>query len=68
MTCLWWGEKSAQQSRAQTGGADLLLLCLTVVRIFKQLDLVKHKCRKALAQTSTERKHIEMIQYLTDML
>lgn len=50
------GEQSAQQSRAQTGGADLLLLRLTVVRVLQQLDLVKHQGRKALIERSAKHK------------
>jgi len=48
MTYFWRGKEGTQQTRAETGGADLLLLCLSVMGIFKQLDLVKDERRKAL--------------------
>lgn len=50
LTYLEWGEEGAQQARAQAGGADLLLLCLGVVGIFEQLDLMEDESWKALIQ------------------
>lgn len=41
-------KEGAQQTGAQTGGADLLLLCLCVVSVFKQLDLMQGESRKTL--------------------
>lgn len=41
-------EEGAQQTGAQTGGADLLLLCLCVVSVFQQLDLVQGESWKTL--------------------
>lgn len=48
MTYFRRGEEGAQQSRAQAGGADLLLLRLSVVNVFKQLDLMEDENWKAL--------------------
>lgn len=41
-------QEGAQQTRSQTGGADLLLLRLSVVGVFEQLDLVEDESWKAL--------------------
>lgn len=48
MTYFRWSKEGAQQTRAQTGGADLLFLYLSVVGIFEQLDLVEDESWKAL--------------------
>lgn len=50
MTYFGRDEESAQQTGAQAGGADLLLLRLSVVSVFKQLDFVQDKNRKALKE------------------
>lgn len=41
-------DDGAQQAGAQAGGADLLLLRLSVVGVFQQLDLVQNQRWKTL--------------------